>query len=452
MFQPREGTNASAAPISAEIPEKALFLLTEAGRFKVIHGGRGSGKSWAVARALILLAYTGKWPGDLDNPKIYKHLILCTREFQSSIVDSVHRLLCTQIEALGLNAFFEIQKNTIISLTTGAEFIFKGLHHNVQEVKSLEGVTIAWVEEAQATSKDSWQTLIPTIRSSPTMRREKHQTEIWVTYNPYLEKDPTSQRFQINPDPRAKVAEMNWADNAWFPDDMEEDRKVMLAMDPDAYEHVYNGQFLALSQATIMRGNYLIRPFETPENIDRFYYGLDFGFAESPNAATRSYILDKTLYVDYEAYARHVEIDDIPHFLKGGISPKSGRLYRGIPGADRWSWKADAARPETISYLRRQGFNIEPAKKWQGSVQDGIAHLKGFDKIVIHDRCVNLAQEARLYSFKTDQKTGEILPIVVDRHNHLWDSLRYGLDGLIHARGRAGVWAKLAPNYPARAA
>lgn len=439
------GQNAKRPEMDVEIPGHALFLLERAARFKCIHGGRGSGKSWAVARALIAIAHTGMWPGD-PNPMAIpeKHLILCAREYQNSITDSVHRLLSNQIQELGLGEFFDIQQKTITSLITGSEFIFKGLHHNIQEVKSLEGVTIAWVEEAQATSTDSWRTLIPTVRSTPKMRREGHQTEIWVTFNPYLERDPTSQRFIVNPDPRAIVRQMNWADNEWFPEDMEEDRKIMLAMDPDAYEHVYNGAFLQLTQATIMRGNYIVRPFETPQSIDRFYMGIDFGFAESPNAATRSFVIDNVLYVDHEAYGRNVEIDDIPIFLRGGISPKTGRVFRGIPEADKWSWKADAARPETISYLRRQGFHIEPAKKWQGSVQDGIAHLKGFKRIIIHERCVNLAQEARLYSFKIDPKTEEILPIVVDKFNHCWDSLRYGLDGLIQARGRAGVWAKLA--------
>lgn len=434
--------------VACELPEKAVFLLSEAARFKVIYGGRGSGKSWAAARALVTIAHTGMWPGDLrGGRRPQKHLILCAREYQNSINDSVYRLLVNQIFDLGLDPYFDIQAKTIISRITGSEFIFKGLHHNIQEVKSLEGVTIAWVEEAQATSKESWQTLIPTIRSSPAIRALGHQTEIWVTYNPYLEEDPTSQRFHEFGklrDPRAKICHMNWADNNWFPDDMDEDRRVMLALDPDAYEHVYNGAFLALTNATIMRGSYTVRPFETPENVDRFHMGLDFGFAESPNAATRSYIIDKTLYVDYEAYARNVEIDDVPSFLRGGVSPKTGRVFRGIPQADKWPWKADAARPETISYVRRQGFNIEAAKKWPGSIEDGIAHLKGFNKIVIHERCEHLAQEARLYSFKTDPKTSEVLPLVVDKHNHLWDSLRYALDGYIQARGRSGVWARLA--------
>lgn len=452
----RQGSNTDLPPArNVELPEKALFLITEAARFKSIHGGRGSGKSWAAARALVSLVHAGAWPGERNpNATPTKHLILCAREYQNSITDSVHRLITNQIYDMGLDGFFDIQQKTITSRITGGEFIFKGLHHNIQEIKSLEGVTIAWVEEAQATSKDSWQILIPTVRSTPKMRREGHQTEIWVTYNPYLQEDPTSQRFHDAGklrDPRALIVEMNWKDNAWFPEDMEEDRKIMLAMDPDAYEHVYNGAFLQLTQATIMRGNYEIRPFETPENVDRFYMGIDFGFAESPNAATRSFVIDNVLYVDYEAWGRNVEIDDIPHFLRGGISPKTGRLYRGIPESDKWSWHGDAARPETISYLRRQGFHIEPAKKWAGSVEDGIAHLKGFRKIVIHERCVNLAQEARLYSFKTDPKTGEVLPIVVDKFNHLWDSLRYGLDGLILARGRAGVWAKLAGPYASTA-
>ena len=115
-----------------------------------------------------------------------------------------------------------------------------------------------------------------------------------------------------------------------------------------------------------------------------------------------------------------------------------------MPGARDWPIKADGARPETISYLHRQGFTISAAEKWPGSVEDGIAHLKGFKRIVLHERCKHMDEERRLYRYKVDPKTQQVLPVVIDKHNHGWDAIRYSLDGYIQRRGAAGVWARLA--------
>jgi phage terminase large subunit len=450
-----QSTDANAEIVNApeivlEIPDKLLFLVNERWRYKVAHGGRGSAKSWSFARALILKAHTEKNVGSATG----RHLILCAREFQNSIADSVHRIIVNQIHAMGLAEWFDIQKTSIKSLITGAEFIFKGLHHNINEIKSTEGITIVWVEEAQAVSAESWNTLIPTIRGM-------EGAEIWVSYNPYLADDPTSKLFQpeelTDLDPRAKVVEINFEDNPWFPPDMELDRLYLLAKDPDAYEHVYGGKFLQLSEATIFRGNYEVCAFETPAKPDRFYFGVDFGYANDPTFGVRCYIENDSLYIDYEAYGLQVELDDLQALLQGGKSRKNGMVYPGIPGIAQWPVKGDNARPETISYLRRgnegaggrmyNGLNIDAATKWPGSVEDGITHLKGFRKIYIHERCKHMAQEARLYKWQVDKKTGDILPKPVDKHNHGVDATRYALDGMIQSRGGLGVWAKLARGY-----
>ena len=126
-----------------------------------------------------------------------------------------------------------------------------------------------------------------------------------------------------------------------------------------------------------------------------------------------------------------MEIDELPGF------------YDSVPGARQWPVKADNSRPETISYVRRHNFNIDGATKWPGSVEDGISYLKGFEKIIIHERCKHTADEARLYSYKVDAKTSEILPIVVDKHNHCWDAIRYALDGYITNGDALGAWIKL---------
>jgi phage terminase large subunit len=203
----------------AEFPIK-LQCLFEKSRYKVLYGGRGGAKSWGVARALLIKAAQAPLR------------ILCAREFQTSIRDSVHKLLCDQIEALGLLGFYEITQNTIRG-KNGSEFNFVGLKNNVANVKSYEGVDICWVEEAQTTSRFSWNVLIPTIR--------KENSEIWITFNPELETDETYQRFVIHAPENAIVQKINWSDNPWFPDTLKEEKDSLKSRDPQAYNVVWEG-------------------------------------------------------------------------------------------------------------------------------------------------------------------------------------------------------------------
>jgi phage terminase large subunit len=392
-------------------------------RYKCFYGGRGGAKSYNFARALVAEAYTAK------------HLILCTREFQNTIGDSVKRVIEKQIEALGLQSWFRITESSIVCPLTGSEFIFKGLRRDIQGIRSLEGVTRCWIEEAQWTTQDSLLILDPTIREPG--------SQIWISYNPVNDTDPVHQMFVERPPADAFVSKVSWKDNPWFPPELERLRVRMLEQDHDAYDWVWEGECRKISAAAIFKDRYIVEGFDEPEVVDRYFYGVDWGFSNDPIFATRSYIHNEDLYVTHEFCGVGVEIDDIPVVLAGGISPRTGIEYTGIPGIRDWPIKADNARPETISYVRRQGFSIEGAEKWSGSVEDGIAHLKGFNKIHIHTRCTNMQQEARLYSYKVDPKTEDVLPKPEDKHNHGWDSLRYALDGYIHARGGLGVWAKL---------
>lgn len=186
------------------------------------------------------------------------------------------------------------------------------------------------------------------------------------------------------------------------------------------------GAYLENSDKQVLAGKYRIAEFS--ENIwkeaERLFFGADFGFAKDPNTLVRSFILHNRLYIEYEAYGQQTELDHMPE------------LYDTIPGSRDWPIKADSARPETISYLKRQGFNISAAEKWQGSVEDGIAHLRGFDEIIIHPRCKNVAREARMWSYKTDRITGEVLPKLADGYEHCWDGIRYSLDGHIKRKGQ----------------
>jgi Phage terminase large subunit/Terminase RNaseH-like domain len=198
-----------------------LGCLRAASRYKVIYGGRGSAKSWSVARALLLRGAA-------------KPLrILCAREFQNSLADSVHRLLADQVEQLEMGDFYKVRKAEI-SARNGTEFVFAGLRHNISKLKSFEGCDMVWVEEAQTVSKHSWDVLIPTIR--------KPGSEIWITFNPDLEQDDTYQRFVVGPVPGSLVVPMNWSNNPWFPAELRAEKDHLKARDLDAYENVWEGK------------------------------------------------------------------------------------------------------------------------------------------------------------------------------------------------------------------
>lgn len=218
-----------------DFPAK-LQCLFKPKRLKVLHGGRGSGKSWAVARALLVLG-------------AQKPLrILCTREIQKSIKDSVHRLLSDQIQAMGVGAFYEVLENEIRGLN-GSLFLFSGLaQHTVESIKSFEGVSIVWAEEAQVVTKRSWDVLTPTIR--------KDGSEIWITLNPDMETDETYTRFvsaQPAESERSYVVQMNWRDNPWFPEVLEKERQDTLRRDPDNYANIWEGEPKRVSEGAIYR-------------------------------------------------------------------------------------------------------------------------------------------------------------------------------------------------------
>lgn len=204
-----------------EFPEKLQFLF-EPHRYKVAYGGRGSAKSWSFARALLVQAAAEPLR------------VLCAREVQKSIKDSVHRLLSDQIAAMGLEGFYEILE-TEIRGRNGALFIFTGLsQQTAASIKSMEGCDVCWVEEAQNVSKRSWDLLIPTIRAD--------QSEIWVSFNPELETDETYQRFVVNPPPDTQVVEVNYHDNPWFPSVLEQERQHCELTNKEDYGQIWEGK------------------------------------------------------------------------------------------------------------------------------------------------------------------------------------------------------------------
>lgn len=351
--------------------------------------------------------------------------VLCCREIQNSIRDSSYQVLKDTAERLGISGRFSFLESEIRHNATGSRFIFKGLLRNEQSVKSTEGIDVCWVEEAQTVSEASWEVLIPTIR--------KPGSEIWVTFNLLNADDPTTKRFVENPPPEAYVRKVNYDENPYMPESLRKELEHDKATDYEKYLHIWEGFPRTISDAQVFKGHFSVEDFpeEIGQKADRFFYGADFGFARDPSTLVRCFIFEKRLYIDFEAYGCGVEIDELP------------QLYETIPGSRKWPIKADAARPETISYLRsRAGFQISAAAKWQGSVEDGISYLKSFDKIVIHPRCKHTADEFKLYSYKVDKVTGEVLPVIVDKWNHCIDALRYSLDGYITQSG-LDEWAAL---------
>lgn len=382
--------------LQIETPRVFKPLLGDA-RYKAAHGGRGSAKSRFFSGSLIERA--------LVQPGLRW---VCIREVQKSLEQSVKRLLEDDIERFGAGSAFRVL-NSEIQTPGGGVIIFQGMqNHTAESIKSLEGYDGAWVEEAQTLSQRSLDLLRPTIR--------KPGSEIWFSWNPAHPTDPVDAFFRgAEKPPGAVVVEVNWRDNPWFPDvlraDMEWDRK----RDPDKYAHIWGGGYLRNSEARVFR-NWREEAFETPADA-RFYLGADWGFSVDPTVLIRCFIKGRTLFVDQEAYQVGCEIDKTPD------------LFRRIPDSDRWPITSDSARPETISYMQRHGFpRIAAAKKGAGSVEDGIEFLKSHD-IVVHPRCRHTIDELTLYSYTTDKLTGEVLPVLEDKKNHVIDALRYALEG-----------------------
>ena len=388
--------------VEVEFPA-AFKPLTQPARYKGAYGGRGSGKSHFFAGLAVLRM--------ASEPGLR---VVCVREVQRSIADSVKQLLEDKIAAFGLEGFFTITEAEIAG-ANGSRCVFRGMqNHTAASIKSLEGFDVAWVEEAQTISQKSLELLTPTIR--------KQGSELWFSWNPESADDPVDVLLRQNAPDDAVVLKVNWDDNPWFPDELRADMERDKRRDPDKFAHVWEGEYRGLSEARVFR-NWRVGEIEPPDNVV-WFYGADWGFANDETAALRlCFPDDGTLYVDHEVYELGTPMERLPALLDE------------IPGARQWPLRADSARPETIDYVRRRGFSrIRAARKGKGSVEDGVAFLQSFD-IVVHPRCANLQHELKGYAYKTDPRTGEILPAIEDKNNHLIDAMRYAVEGL-HRKGR----------------
>jgi len=386
--------------IEIDTPRSFKPLLAKA-RYKGVHGGRGSGKSHFFAEYII------------ERCLIEKTNIVCIREVQKSLSQSVKKLLESKIEDLEVQKFFEVQESQI-KCTNGGLIIFQGMqNHTADSIKSLEGFNIAWVEEAQSLSQRSLDLLRPTIRAP--------DSELLFSWNPSQPTDPIDLLLRGDKLPKdAIVVQANYLDNPWLPNVLLDEMNFDRERDHDKYLHVWLGEYNNKSESRVYK-NWVVEEFDRPAGTI-YRLGADWGFANDPTALIRCSIDENRLYIDYEAVMVGCEIVNTPD------------LFRRIPESDKWFITADSSRPETISHMMNNGFNkINGSVKGAGSVADGVEFLKSFD-IVVHPRCHETIRELTTYSYKTDPLTDRILPILEDKNNHIMDALRYACEGIRNVR------------------
>ena len=379
-------------------------------RYKILKGGRGGAKSYGIADAFLILG-TQK-----------REKFLCCREFQNSIKESVHSVLRTRIETHKMNSFYTVKERTIIG-SNGTQFIYSGLARQFDAIRSMEGITRAWIDEAQKMSRQSFETLKPTIR--------RPGSEIWASFNPNSEDDPIYKDFfKDEPPPSTLRGTVNWRDNPWFPEVLNIDRLHMLRTNPELYRHVWEGECRTNSDAQIFNGHFIMDSFAPQKAWDGPYYGLDFGFSIDPTMLIKIWIdtHDNRIYIEKECGGVRIPLKKLPRLF-----------HEKMPEASRRIIKGDCARPESINFLnsepfRGQRFAVKPCEKWDGCVEDGIEVLKSFDKIVIHPSCTETFNEFSRYSYKIDRLTEEVTRDVEDSYNHTIDAIRYGIEKVITRR------------------
>lgn len=348
-------------------------------------------------------------------------VILCAREFMNSLEESSMEEVKQAIRAVPwLAANFDIGEKYIRTLDKRVSYVFCGLRHNLDSIKSKARILLCWVDEAESVSEIAWQKLSPTVREAG--------SEIWVTWNPERDGSPTDKRFRKDAGDDCITVEMNYTDNPWFPGVLEGERKSdQRRLDDQTYAWVWDGAYRENSEAQILAGKYRVDEFTPQDGWDGPYYGIDWGFSQDPTTGVKCWVYDDRLWIEHEAGKVGLENDDIAKFM-----------IDRLPGIEEHAVRADSARPETISHVKQDGQGkrqnlprIVGVEKWKGSVEDGISHLRSYKEIVIHPRCTQWLKEARLYSYKVDRLTGDVLTDIVDANNHYIDGTRYALAPLI---------------------
>jgi phage terminase large subunit len=370
------------------------------------HGGRGSGKSHHFADFAIYRAMMD--PG---------FSLVCIREVQRSLKQSVKKLIEDKIAHYNLTSAFRVLDDRIVTPGKGL-IIFEGMqNHNAQTIQSLQGFHSAWCEEAQSLSETSLTLLRPTIREGI----GDYPGQLWFSWNPKSPKDPVDKLLR-GPDafPDSRVVQANWNHNLLITPELLAEKDWDQRRDPDKYAHVWLGQYQKHSEARVFK-NIKIDTFETPEKVDRFYYGADWGFSVDPTVLVRSWIKGKTIFIDREVWKIGCEIDKTP------------QLFDTLDGgqARKWPIVADSADPQNISYMKRHGYSrMVPSVKGPNSVEQGIEFLKSYDIVIHKDACPHVADEFSSYSYEIDKKTEEVLPKLSQKKNHTIDAVRYSIEPL----------------------
>lgn len=381
----------------------------------LLKGGRGSTKSSFVAIEIIL--------GIVSDPEANAMVF---RKVGDTVKDSVLQTLLWAIDILGMGAFFSHTKSpaVIVYKKTGQKIVMRGLDDavKIKSIKVRKGYfKYLWFEELPEFDGPEE---IRNVEQSVLRGGEKFIE--FLTYNP--PNDPAAwvnAEADKNTDPRRYVHHSTYltVPPHWLGPKFIADAKRLEISDPLKYEHEYMGKAVGRAEQIVFHGKWSVMEFETPPleamYQNRLFFGGDWGFANDPLAILRFFIMvqngNKNLYIEYEAGGVGVELDDII------------TVYRTVPESKKWKIYADCSRPETISHVRKKGYNIEGAPKWDGSVEDGVEYIRGFNHIYIHPRCVRTKEEFIKYSYKVDRHTQEVLPVILDKWNHWIDSLRYGL-------------------------
>jgi phage terminase large subunit len=395
-----------------KFPSKLKYLF-EPHRYKVAYGGRGSGKSWSYARALLMMG--------TEKPL----RVLCTREVQKSIKQSVHTLLKDQIQALGLGEFYEIVENAIRG-KNGTEFNFAGLATNtVESIKSFEGVDIVWCEEAQNISKRSWDILIPTIR--------KPDSEIWVTFNPYMDTDDTYKRFIINKPSNARIEKINYTDNPFFPKVLEIERERCSISNPEDYANIWEGDTKAAADGAIYH-NEIRQAQESgritnvhPDVLLKTHVVMDLGWNDAMSIILCQRNLSEIRVIDY-IEDDHRTLDSYSDQLKQ-LGHNWGTMY--LPHDARNKDFKYGTSAEEI--MQRLGWTTEVIPK--SSIETGIKLARmTFERAYFdQNKAKRLIECLKNYRRSINQTTQEPQAPLHDEYSHGADAWRYAcavVDGM----------------------
>lgn len=397
------------------IPEKLIPVFAPARgelAYRGAYGGRGSAKTRTFAKMLAVFV------DEMDGEGL-SGVVVCGREFMASLADSsMEEIKAVIQEDEYLESRFDLGKEYIRTKSGRIKFLFVGLRHNLDSLKSKARVLLTWIDEAENVSEVAWRKLIATVMREP-------KSEIWLTWNPESPDSATHKRFRASPPAKSIIVELNWSDNPWFPEGLDRERLDDLKYRPDVYQHVWEGAFLTMTAAQVFAGKYSVQEFEAGgAGWDGPYLGGDFGYSQDPTAAIRAWVKDGCLWIDYEAGGLGIELDDIPARVSA------------IPDFAKYVSRWDSAQPSMISHIRRKGIDkAQGAIKGKGSVEDGVMFIRSFKHVYIHPRCKNTIREFQLYSWKVDRLSQDILPELVDAENHWVDALRYALEPIMR-RGK----------------